>query len=1321
MKRLILFSSIFLILFVYGVDAASFDCLSWSRGDVNFDGVVDISDVTFGLSFLFSSGSEPECLSSADVNFDGVVDISDSVYLLNYLFLGGPAPKSPYPDKTCSSSSGCICGSCFGNVKNSGKYDKVAFIVSDEDWKKVIGLVPVSTWEENGAKYSPVFVYHKKNEMVNFDFAKSCTKSLDCSLLSISTLEESYPLPACSANIAGKYCTDSVSAPEGALQVGQEIEFRIRVKAPEVISSIASLYVYLPTIEDYFEIRSNFQPTPNAVGKNYMLPGEVKEVVLKVKHSPNTFYLDSIRQSLKNYAPTKVYVVGGVSDSVNSLLSSYAVEKISGNFDSLVGFWSSVDDVVIADSYENSLMGSVYASVLNAPFFAGNNNDLKKLLPFLTGKKVHLIGSFGNVDFLNGKAKEVETLLSSELLKKYQSMTGSDKLMLVNPDDSRPLVTDYSTKIFGGQSIVAPFLAAAKKEAIITTKARDYGSVRHDVKDSYFSLAKKVGECAHGDDSCSDGYSGYDSYPLKYVENEVRINLESASVINIQSDGRNSLFVSECPTGSTQIYNGINPSFFIDVRCSDSYGFFGKMVNLEFNFNNLGITSLRIIFPESIKIYGMSILDISTMDAFKNWKLRTALFSEFIGERKSEIINFPFYSSNDFSFLKMAEKSAVKFYSPIDKLNIESVANWFLYKSESVNGELNVIPLKIVNYGSDVLKNARISVYAQYKVCNGVGTETKTCEFKLIPQSATCSGEHCATTFSLGDIPANSMVNYDFNFLPDSSLMINSIYGSLLVSPLLKIILEADSIEPIEVYMAFKSWSEFEEINEDDCLIDYGIGATCASRFVVGGSSRYETIVASSVLSTLNLKGVFADCGAESTEVNIMSGSFSSQLHIPCYDSNKIFIDPAKFSFTQDFPQEIFSGDSLRFSFNGKFIARSDVPVLSLQKKLMFSEGGEDSWSKPIATYSCSALESCATGFSSFLPEGKFTLQTSSVFDADSSKTYLLKISGASNSEYGEVLISSEGFSTKLYLNKISSEKVIEIPGSAVVGGKLRVELNSFTFFWADLTLYEKPFNYFTIFGSRDFIPLVIEGGTGYIDYSTGEMKNLPRSADVFYADFNDDLLPDLFVGRIEGVSLGDVSSYVVRDILSLIVPKKKAAGFIGAAIDLGDLRMEKLGMDYRANGYKSDIYTCDGSCTSVTAACCVQVPACKNVFAPNFDSLITGNNQEMVRQIYSGKDIVMFSGHGFGSGQIGGLQWNNIPQMSNTFILSSACATCVEFNRMSLCHLILRNGALGYIGAISSSTPMHFTEFLNQAYYLENSVGEGMEKGSFGFPPDAF
>ena len=133
MKRLILFSSIFLILFVYGVDAASFDCLSWSRGDVNFD---------------------------------GVVDISDSVYLLNYLFLGGPAPKSPYPDKTCSSSSGCICGSCFGNVKNSGKYDKVAFIVSDEDWKKVIGLVPVSTWEENGAKYSPVFVYHKKNEIL---------------------------------------------------------------------------------------------------------------------------------------------------------------------------------------------------------------------------------------------------------------------------------------------------------------------------------------------------------------------------------------------------------------------------------------------------------------------------------------------------------------------------------------------------------------------------------------------------------------------------------------------------------------------------------------------------------------------------------------------------------------------------------------------------------------------------------------------------------------------------------------------------------------------------------------------------------------------------------------------------------------------------------------------------------------------------------------------------------------------------------------------------------------------------------------------------
>lgn len=70
------------------------------RGDVNSDGVFDISDGVFTLAALFVPGSPtPLCQEAADINSDGVVDISDAVYALAGLFVpGSPTPLAPFPD-----------------------------------------------------------------------------------------------------------------------------------------------------------------------------------------------------------------------------------------------------------------------------------------------------------------------------------------------------------------------------------------------------------------------------------------------------------------------------------------------------------------------------------------------------------------------------------------------------------------------------------------------------------------------------------------------------------------------------------------------------------------------------------------------------------------------------------------------------------------------------------------------------------------------------------------------------------------------------------------------------------------------------------------------------------------------------------------------------------------------------------------------------------------------------------------------------------------------------------------------------------------------
>jgi hypothetical protein len=62
------------------------------RGDANADGVIDIADVAYLISYLFADGSAPDPLEAGDANCDGVVDIADVTYLINYLFLGGQPP-----------------------------------------------------------------------------------------------------------------------------------------------------------------------------------------------------------------------------------------------------------------------------------------------------------------------------------------------------------------------------------------------------------------------------------------------------------------------------------------------------------------------------------------------------------------------------------------------------------------------------------------------------------------------------------------------------------------------------------------------------------------------------------------------------------------------------------------------------------------------------------------------------------------------------------------------------------------------------------------------------------------------------------------------------------------------------------------------------------------------------------------------------------------------------------------------------------------------------------------------------------------------------
>lgn len=86
------------------------------RGDVNNDGLVDMTDVTSLMDYLFLGTFKQSCDDAADVNDSGIIDNSDVVYQLRFLFEGGPPPPHPGPSRCGEDQTGdeltCLYSFC---------------------------------------------------------------------------------------------------------------------------------------------------------------------------------------------------------------------------------------------------------------------------------------------------------------------------------------------------------------------------------------------------------------------------------------------------------------------------------------------------------------------------------------------------------------------------------------------------------------------------------------------------------------------------------------------------------------------------------------------------------------------------------------------------------------------------------------------------------------------------------------------------------------------------------------------------------------------------------------------------------------------------------------------------------------------------------------------------------------------------------------------------------------------------------------------------------------------------------------------------------
>jgi subtilisin family serine protease len=84
-------------LFGWGRVNAARAILSVVRGDVDTNGVVNISDGTYLISYVMSGGPAPlPTLATGDADCNGIVNISDAVYIIAYIFGGGEPPGICY-------------------------------------------------------------------------------------------------------------------------------------------------------------------------------------------------------------------------------------------------------------------------------------------------------------------------------------------------------------------------------------------------------------------------------------------------------------------------------------------------------------------------------------------------------------------------------------------------------------------------------------------------------------------------------------------------------------------------------------------------------------------------------------------------------------------------------------------------------------------------------------------------------------------------------------------------------------------------------------------------------------------------------------------------------------------------------------------------------------------------------------------------------------------------------------------------------------------------------------------------------------------------
>jgi hypothetical protein len=340
------------------------------------------------------------------------------------------------------------------NQKNLARYqDRQVFLAPDQNWREVLTLLPVAIWTEAGAvRAHPLLICHqeKPGNVAPLDSSRFITPN-----------------------------GTTVTLSGSPLLLGQPQPYTMRLSNTTAENIIAYI-----TVGGYPPGQMNFESSDFRISRFddgtwmfYDFPlaaGESKDwyfTVTKLQDSGGVD-ADSILSFNRQYKTRQIATNSILPADLSTALSGdgCVVEHAVNPLD----YWTTVDTVVyVEDDYETALLAATYASLINAPLLIEGYNDHL----YLGNKHVIAVGDVYPV------APERYTLES--LRHKYLAATATDKILITNPDLTRCLGEYKSTilpnnsieQLFGGTSLAAPILAAARQELLLTVKASDSTTV----------------------------------------------------------------------------------------------------------------------------------------------------------------------------------------------------------------------------------------------------------------------------------------------------------------------------------------------------------------------------------------------------------------------------------------------------------------------------------------------------------------------------------------------------------------------------------------------------------------------------------------------------------------------------------------------------------------------------------------------------------------------------------------------------------------------------------------------------------------------------